>query len=261
LGTNLGKAVLVIGIAVIQLMAYPVGALGDELDDDVPVIEVSDPFEPINRGVFWFNERLDRNVIGPLADGYLSVMPEEGQVRVSSFFDNLRSPSYVVSDLAKLDFERLSIDSARFLINSTLGFLGFFDVAADLGLGRERTDFGVALGTWGIPAGPYVVLPILGSSSLRDAVGEAVDFFLDPIALVQYSGASKQFRDVGSYGAGTFRTVSIRARRAEDIETAREASLDYYLFMQSAFAQYRDGLITHHKSKQLLHFDAGDQSK
>ncbi len=218
-------------------------------------LEVSDPIERVNRGVFWLNDTLDVYLLEPVAKGYDALVPDIIQEDLAHFFDTLRFPIYLFSDLIALDGERAWIDTARFTVNSTIGFFGFFDVAHDFGLERRATDAGVAFGRWGIPEGPYVVLPILGPSNLRDTAGEVFNFFLDPLAAVQFSEMTWRTKTVISSGAGTGRVINRRSQMIPNVRSAKEASLDYYLFVQSAYTQYRRGLVAGEKSADRALFD------
>lgn len=230
--------------------------LGDESFGDEPAtLEVADPIEPVNRAMFWFNDTLDVYFLEPIAKGYDYVVPDRVQTSVGRFFDTLRYPIYLFSDLITLDGDRALVDSARFGINATIGFFGFFDVADDLGFERKATDVGVAFGRWGIPEGPYIVLPILGASNLRDTVVEVFNFALDPIFAVQFSQMSKANIDAISWGGGITRTINRRSQMIQNVTSAKQASLDYYLFVQSAYAQYRRGLIQGEESSEKALFD------
>lgn len=232
----------------------------EPFDEEAQTLKVSDPIESVNRGIFWLNDTLDIYLLEPIAKGYDSVVPDIAQESIANFFDTLRYPMYLFSDLITLDGERTLVDSARFGINATIGFLGFFDVADQLGFDRKATDAGVAFGRWGIPEGPYVVLPILGASNVRDTVGEVFNFFLDPLALVQFSQMSNANRTAISSIGGTTRTINRRSQMIPNVTSAKQASLDYYLFVQSAYAQYRRGLIQGEESSERALFDARVES-
>jgi phospholipid-binding lipoprotein MlaA len=130
------------------------------------------------------------------------------------------------------------------LVNTTVGIVGLVDVAEDIGLPDHEEDFGTALAYHGVPAGPYLVLPILGPSNVRDGVGRIVDGFLDPIGWIYYSSASSGVKLGVSATALGVKLVSTRAGLLQAVETAKESSLDYYLFTQGAYYQYRHGVIT-----------------
>lgn len=145
-------------------------------------IEVYDPFEGFNRGVYLFNAQFDRYVFLPLVDAYRLVTPDFLEQRVTDFFSNLTELSTFVNASLQLNMPHASRSALRFFINSTMGLLGLIDIATPLGYPQEREDFGQTLGVWSVGAGPYLVLPILGPSSLRDSVGSIVDSI--PVALV-----------------------------------------------------------------------------
>jgi phospholipid-binding lipoprotein MlaA len=204
---------------------------------------VSDPIEPVNRAIFWFNNKLDLNVIEPLAKGYDYITPDPIQKGVRNFFDNLKFPRYFFSDLIKLDFSGALRQTGRFLVNSTVGLLGLVDVAKHFELERTPNDFGLAFAHYGAGPGPYLVLPLLGPSNARDAVGTIFDLLLDPIFFI---GFAEQPLEIDSWlltGVGALNTIQTRADLIEAINTARESSLDYYLFTQGAYSQYREGLV------------------
>ncbi|MCB0333581.1 MAG: VacJ family lipoprotein [Bdellovibrionales bacterium] len=205
--------------------------------------EVSDPLEGINRGIFWFNDKFDRYLLEPVADGYDYITPNFVQDGISNFFSNLRYPSLLLSDLIQLKFDQVATHTGRFLLNSTVGLGGLIDVASDVGLEDHDEDFGTALGYHGVPSGPYLVLPILGPSNVRDGLGRLVDNLIDPLAWVAFSTASNEDAEYITLGATSLKVVNTRAKLDEAIEAARDASVDYYLFTQSAYYQYRDALI------------------
>jgi phospholipid-binding lipoprotein MlaA len=206
--------------------------------------EVDDSLEGFNRGIFWFNDKLDVNVLEPVARGYNSITPEPIQTGVGNFFENLNYPKYLVSDIVQLKFGQALEHTGRFLLNTTVGVAGFIDVAADFGLPKHKEDFGTALAYHGVPAGPYLVLPLLGPSNIRDGLGRAVDFFLDPFYWFdQTSEASYATRDSIIFGSKALDTVDTRAGMLEAIESAKDGAVDYYLFVQSAYYQHRRGVV------------------
>jgi phospholipid-binding lipoprotein MlaA len=134
-----------------------------------------DPFEPMNRAVFSFNEAADDYVIKPIAEAYKFVLPEFARTGVTNFFSNINDVLIGANNLLQGKPAETANDIGRFLINSTIGVLGLFDVATDMGLDKNREDFGQTLGVWGVPDGPYVMLPFFGASNVRDTVGFVVD--------------------------------------------------------------------------------------
>lgn len=206
--------------------------------------EVSDPLEGINRATFWVNDQLDMALLEPAARGYDYVVPEVVQDGVTNFFDNLRFPIYLVSDLVQLKFTQAAEHTGRFVINTTVGIGGILDVAKHVGLERHREDFGIALAYHGVPPGPYLVLPILGPSNVRDTVGLVVDFFLDPLFwLGDVSNMSKKDEFWVEGGIATLKYLQLRADLIEAVEAGKESAIDYYLFTQGAYLQYREGLL------------------
>lgn len=205
--------------------------------------EVYDPIEPVNRGVFWFNENFDEYLLAPVADGYDYVMPDDAQVGVTNFFKNLRYPTYLISDIAQLEFGQAVEHTGRFLINTTVGLLGFIDVATDLGLEEKEEDFGLALASYGIPSGPYIVLPFFGPSNLRDTVGLVVDTITNPTYLINFTNASSETKFWVSTGGTALKAVQWRVNLDDAIRASRAGSLDYYTFAQSSYYQYREGQI------------------
>jgi phospholipid-binding lipoprotein MlaA len=191
-----------------------------------------DPWEGMNRGTFWFNERLDRYALEPVATGWDWLLPERVQTSVSNFFDNLFLPIVFVNDLLQAKPVAAGQDVGRFLVNTTAGLAGFFDVASRIGIPENDEDFGQTFGRWGCPPGPYLVLPLLGPSSLRDAPGGALDrapnYFL-PLAV--------------SLGLGVVDAVNTRAALLEEIRQDREESLDFYVFVRNAYLDNRAHLV------------------
>ena len=139
-----------------------------------------DPLEPINRAVFSFNDGFDRHFMRPVARGYKAITPDPVEQGVRNFFANLGDVRNLLNDLLQLKPTEALDDFGRLTINSTFGLLGVFDIATDVGLERNDEDFGQTLGYWGVPDGPYLVLPILGPSSLRDAPSLYVDYRTSP---------------------------------------------------------------------------------
>lgn len=197
--------------------------------------EPLDPLEPMNRGISWFNDRADLYVLEPTAKGWDYIIPEPAQRSISNFFDNLRYPANFVNTLLQGHFEETAITSGRFTLNTSIGLFGLFDPATHMGLPKPFEDFGQTLGVWKIPAGPYLVLPLLGPSSLRDAVGLAGDAFLNIRTYVLPFWATTAL--------GAIDVLNFRARVIEDIVSARKASLDYYAFIRNAYLQRRIALI------------------
>jgi phospholipid-binding lipoprotein MlaA len=197
--------------------------------------EVYDPLEKINRGVFWFNEQADRFVMKPVAKGYDWLLPKPVKHGVSNVFDNLFTPVVAASDLLQGNFQQSAEDVGRFAVNTTVGVVGIFDVATGWGLEERREDIGQAFGAWGIGPGPYLVLPLLGPSNLRDGVGLIGNYFLQPQHYIE--------DDETRWGVGILNGIDTRYRLLDASRVLEEAALDRYAFVRSSYAQHRRNLI------------------
>lgn len=205
-----------------------------EWEQDITA-EVYDPLEKINRGVFWFNEQADRFVIKPVAKGYDWLLPTPVKRGVSNVFDNLFMPVVAVSDLLQGNFKQSAKDVGRFAVNTTVGVVGIFDVATGWGLEERREDIGQAFGAWGIGPGPYLVLPLLGPSNLRDGVGLVGNYFLQPQHYIE--------DDETRWGVSILNGIDTRYRLLDASRVLEEAALDRYAFVRSSYAQHRKNLI------------------
>lgn len=203
--------------------------------------DTPDPLEPMNRGIFWFNGKVDDYVLAPVARGYKNTLPQGVRRSVTNFFVNTGSPLYFVSDLMQAKFSQAGTHLGRFLINTTLGVGGLFDVAkSEFDLEHHPEDIGSAFGYWGIGEGFYLVIPFIGPSNLRDGIGRIGGGFLDPL---NYAGTVVDDGEYISYGSNVLAAIDTRARLDEGIESAKETSLDYYAFMRSTFHQIRQNVI------------------
>lgn len=194
-----------------------------------------DPWEKVNRNVFAFNEGLDAAVLKPVAELYAK-LPDGLRECFSNAFSNLRGPSTAINNALQGKPEEAVSDVGRFLVNSTIGIAGCFDPATDLGLERHREDFGQTLGVWGFESGPFVMLPVLGPSSVRDAVGIlAVEPFLDLNFYIDYPGVE--------YSILALRIVNERAELLPADRLINEAALDKYSFIRDGYLQRRRSLV------------------
>jgi len=190
-----------------------------------------DRFERFNRSVFRLNQNLDRAVARPLAVAYTTVTPVPVRTGVSNFLANLNYPTVVVNDLLQAKPGQFAQDTARLLVNTTLGIGGLFDPASGLGLDAHDEDFGQTLGRWGVAQGPYLMLPLLGPSSVRDGVGKVGDHFTAPKTYL-----SSQNLSWGLTGATL---VSKRASLLE-ADAALNRYFDPYSFVRNAYLQRRE---------------------
>jgi phospholipid-binding lipoprotein MlaA len=204
-------------------------------DPDTPPPGNHDPIEGFNRKIFWFNDQVDTYVLVPVATGWEKITPARLRQSLSNFFQNLRFPIVAANNLLQGKLVNAASDVGRFAVNTTVGVLGFFDPASGWGLEEHNEDFGQTLGYWGLPPGPYLVLPFVGPSDPRDTVGLAADSF---------STVYPFFIDiVYTVSARTVDVVNARAVVLTDVEQAKEASLDYYAAVRNAYMQRRDALV------------------
>lgn len=194
--------------------------------------EVKDPLEPINRKIYSFNNFFDRWLLKPVAEGYVLVVPTPARSGVSNFFDNLLYPTVIINQFLQGKGKAGSRDMARFLTNTTLGVGGLFDVASRWGLDKHDEDFGQTFAVWGMPSGPYLVLPFLGPSTPQGALGDLAGIYTYPATYLDDDTLRWSF-----FG---LRTVDFRARllKSEEMLTG-----DRYLFIRDAYLQRRQFLI------------------
>ena len=195
-----------------------------------------DPLESYNRAMFTFNDGVDKAIIKPIASGYKAVLPEFARTGVTNFFANLGDIWIGVNNVLQGKVGAGASDFGRFAINTTVGILGLFDVASNAGLEKHNEDFGQTLGRWGVGSGAFVVLPVLGPSSVRDAISLfAADWHGDPLWYVGNIPARNEL-----YGV---RLVDNRANLLDLGQLAEDAALDYYSYVRGAYLQRRRSLI------------------
>lgn len=195
-----------------------------------------DPLEKINRETYWFNQKLDQYVLKPVARAYVYVVPRALQLCVSNGFDNIGDFRNAANDILQLKPVGAATDTGRLVINSTLGVAGCFDVATRMGLHRRHEDFGLTLARYGIGTGPYLVLPVLGSSDVRDAAGLYPDSYTNPLNWVQVAPVADRYRMYGVY------VVDTRASLLQASALVETAALDPYQFTRDAWFQHRRSL-------------------
>ena len=193
--------------------------------------EINDPIESVNRAIFAFNDVVDTFTLRPVAALYSYATPEVARVAVRRAVRNLNAPVVLVNDLLQLDPVGAGVTTGRFLINSTAGILGLFDVASLVGLDEHHADFGQTLHSYGLGPGPYVVLPILGPSTTRDATGRVVDIFFDPLTYILEGNAA--------IGVAAGRGLIRREEVLDPLEKLRANSVDYYAALRAAYYQKR----------------------
>jgi phospholipid-binding lipoprotein MlaA len=201
-----------------------------------------DPIEPVNRQIFEVNDALDRGVFKPVAEAYRAVLPDPVRTGIRNFFSNLWEPWIAVNQALQGKFVMAGSDALRFLTNSTIGVVGIFDVASDFELPKHSEDFGQTLAVWGVGFGPYIVLPILGPSSVRDGLGWVVDTFAYLPWQVP-SWAEFNHVDGWRWSLVALDFINVRASLLDTTNLLEEAALDRYAFAREAYFQRRRNQI------------------
>jgi phospholipid-binding lipoprotein MlaA len=191
-----------------------------------------DPFEPYNRSMTKFNDGLDRAVLKPVANAYVAVTPSPLRMGVTNFFDNLQDAWTFVNSVLQLRPQKAAESLTRVGVNTFFGFGGIFDLASELSIPRHVEDLGRTLGRWGVPSGPYVVLPLFGPSTVRDALTFPLETGYDPVSHINPSGAR--------YGVTGLRLINSRSKFLRLGNLLDEASLDKYSFTRDAFLAKRN---------------------
>ena len=218
------------------LLAMLLGACASRGTQSADVTDPSDPLEPTNRRILAFNLRVDDCCIKPVAKAYRDNVPEWGRTRIRNVVHNIEEPTYVVNDLLQGRPVAAGTSFMRFVINSTLGLAGMFDLQPIGGPPRKPSDFGMTLYRWGASSGPYLMIPILGPSDVRDFGGTVVDGFVNPI--------SWAMPFYGNIARGTVNGLDLRAQNIETLDALRADSLDFYARLRSVWQQQRDAELS-----------------
>jgi phospholipid-binding lipoprotein MlaA len=226
----------VIGALVLGLALAGCAATGPLQDTEA--VTVNDPLENVNRFFFDLNQRLDRNAARPAATAYKETVPQPVRSGLHNLLDNLGGPVTVANDLLQTQFENAGIAAGRFLVNSTVGVAGIFDVATGWGMPARNRDFGETMGTYGVPAGPYLVLPLRGSTDVRDFAGNYLDGFASPLRYVRYDG-----REYVGWMKSTLGSMDNRSSNLATYRDIERASVDYYATMRTVYLERRARLI------------------
>ncbi|MEE3325985.1 MAG: VacJ family lipoprotein [Myxococcota bacterium] len=226
-----------------------------DLEFEAGPVGFPDPVEPVNRGMLKFNEGIDRFVMDPITTVYRFILPEMVRRSIERCFDNIDSTQTLVNDIFQLEWKEAGITTTRLVINTTIGVGGLFDPAKAWGIEGHISDFGQTLAMAGAPSGPYVILPLLGPSNVRDGIGLGVDALFNPTFFLL--GGTDVLFFSGSSG------LTERARHVDELNALKESSIDYYAALRSAYYQNRQAEIwegREHRRKDLPIADATARS-
>lgn len=198
-----------------------------------------DPLEPMNRKLYVFNNTLDTYAMKPVAQGYSAVVPRTVRNHVGDFLSNLHTPVVFINDILEAKSRRAGDSLVRFVVNSTVGLGGIFDVATGLGYPSHEADFGITLAIWGVGTGPFLYLPVLGPSDPRDAAGFGVGIVSDPFF---WTGQGAVVTALG-YSRTALTIVNTRAELLKPIEEVKRMALDPYATFRSLYRQHREAAI------------------
>lgn len=201
-------------------------------------VHTPDPLQSFNRSIYQFNLQLDKSVLKPLAQAYRRV-PQPIRQGTRNVISNLNDVSVIGNDLLQGKIKQAGQDTGRFLLNSSVGFLGVVDVATPYGLPKHYEDFGQTLGAWGVPSGPYIMLPFLGPSTLRDTVALAIDIQMDSRQhIANYYGKPGIY-----YGGRGLEVLDIRQELLDKEDLLDAAAMDKYEFIRNAHIQSREAAV------------------
>lgn len=208
--------------------------------------EIFDPLEPLNRAIFSFNNALDKAILEPAAKGYRK-LPPPIQSGLSNFLGNLKTPLIILNQILQGQIPNAVESTGRFVINSTVGVFGLIDVATELGLEEKDEDFGQTFAAWGVGDGFYLVLPIFGPSNVRDAVGTALTYTLDPINAYLVNEGEAWAVPVRA----TANAIDYRSKIIDEVNALRNNSVDYYAAVRSSYYQNREAAIKNVDESEL----------
>ncbi|HCK84380.1 MAG TPA: VacJ family lipoprotein [Hyphomonadaceae bacterium] len=214
---------------------------------------VSDPWEGANRNLYAVHDAIDEAVLEPVARGYRAITPRIFRIGLSNVLRNLRAPVTFANDVLQGESERAGVTAARFGLNTTLGLGGLMDPATDLGFELHDEDFGQTLGAWGVEAGPYVFVPLMGPTTVRDAAGRIVDIAFDPLSWADIENADA-VRGVRTGAAA----VSSRESLIESVEDLRENSFDPYVSVRTTYTLLRQSAVRNSEERVEDLPDFGD---
>ena len=201
----------------------------------------NDPWESWNRDVHGFNKDVDEAILKPIAKGYDEVVPNPVDESITNVFSNINDIGVTINDFLQLKFAQGGMDASRFLINTTIGLVGIFDVAKEFDLPKHDEDFGQTLGYWGVPTGSYMVLPLIGASTPRDTVGLIGDALFNPLTYISFFGGVAA--NAATAGATAVDVTDTRSDLMQSEKIVDEAAVDKYDFVKNAYLQRRNYLV------------------
>ncbi len=214
--------------------------------------EIDDPYEGFNRVMFKFNDKLDKYILVPAAEGYRAVTTPYGRERVRNFFANLKEPVSAVNQILQGEFKNSGVSLSRFVINSTLGLVGTHDVAGAWGLKREEDGFDETLAKWGVPSGSYLVLPFVGPTTPRAFAGTVADGFISPVYWVSEEYEDGGYAYVAYVGA---KAVVDREALLDYTKDLEKNSVDYYTTMKAAYIQNKQKSYNDSSNENTVSYD------
>ena len=241
-GTRIAKPRLFISGMLIGAAIALCGCAATGVTEQQSAANPADPYEKFNRAAYTFNDTIDDYLAAPVAQAYNKITPQIVRTGVFNFFSNLKSINVVINDALQAKFAQSARDTGRFALNSTLGLGGFVDVATRVGLEQNNEDFEQTLAVWGVPQGSYLVIPLLGPSTVRGVPGAAFDTATNPST---YLGMPINLISL----------LNTRANAEGSLKFIDEASLDPYVFTRESFLQWRNNLATDGKSELSLDLD------
>lgn len=218
------------------------GCATTDVAEQQHMADKADPYENFNRKIFNFNDKVDNYVAEPISDAYKWITPQFMQTGVFNFFNNLKTINVVINDVLQAKFQQSAKDTGRFALNTTLGLGGFVDVGKSVGLEQNEEDFEQTLAVWGVPRGSYLVIPLIGPSTMRGIPGAAFDTAANPTS---YVGLPIQLISL----------LNTRANAEGSLKFIDEAALDPYVFTRESFLQWRNNLATDGKAETSLDLD------
>ncbi len=219
--------------------------------------EANDPLEPLNRALFKTDQVLDTALVRPVVKGYRAIVPDRGRKSVNNFMNNIRAPITLVHDVLQGEMSRAGTTLGRIVVNTTMGFFGFFDVGEQIGLPYHSEDFGQTMAVWGASEGPYVYVPLLGPSNFRDGLGFMVDaFVVDPVGW--YLSNPRNNLEWAQWTSFGLLLITTKDATMDATDELKASSLDYYSALRSAYRQIRNDQIRNGAAAPLENFDEFD---